>query len=227
MKVEWYHNGVQLMTGSRIRSTFDFGLVSLDITGLRADDSGIYVCKAVNKLGEAVSTCTIRVEAHGWLLGQALRPEALAKIAALEEQQVRDMPEQETDYESPVFITHLNNVECREGETAHFECRVQPSKDPTMQIEWFVNGKQLPVASRFNATYDFGYVSLDVSHVYAEDSGVYTCRAQNAKGQAVSTGTLRCTSKENIYLDTQHPQGKAGLEAVHEAEQAYYAKYQH
>ena len=74
------------MTGSRIRSTFDFGLVSLDITGLRADDSGIYVCKAVNKLGEAVSTCTIRVEAHSWLLGQALRPEALAKIAALEEQ---------------------------------------------------------------------------------------------------------------------------------------------
>jgi hypothetical protein len=226
LRVEWYHNGVQLMTGSRIRSTFDFGLVSLDMHGLRADDSGIYVCKAVNKLGEAVSTCTIRVEAHGWLLGQALRPEALAKIAALEEQQVREMVEQEADFESPVFITHLNNVECREGETAHFECRVQPSKDPTMKIEWFVNGKLLPVASRFNATYDFGYVSLDITHVYAEDSGVYTCRAQNAKGQAVSTGTLRCTSKENIYLDTQHPQGKAGLEAVHEAEQAYYNKYQ-
>ena len=98
LKVEWYHNGVQLMTGSRIRSTFDFGLVSLDITGLRAEDSGIYVCKADNKLGKAVSTCTIRVEAHGWLLGQALRPEALAKIAALEEQQVRDMLDQDTDY---------------------------------------------------------------------------------------------------------------------------------
>ena len=95
-----------------------------------------------------------------------------------------------------------------------------------MQIEWFVNGKQLPVASRLNVTYDFDYVSLDVSHVYAEDSGVYTCRAQNAKGQAVSIGTLRCPSKENIYLDSQHLQGKAGRETVHEAEQAYYAKYQ-
>ena len=89
-----------------------------------------------------------------------------------------------------------------------------------------VNGKQLPVASRFNSTYDFGYVSLDISHVYAEDSGVYTCRAVNGKGQAVSTGTLRCVSTANIYLDSQHPQGSAGLEKVQEAEQAYYAKYQ-
>jgi len=45
LKVEWYHNGVQLMTGSRVHSTFDFGLVSLDIASLRAEDSGIYVCK--------------------------------------------------------------------------------------------------------------------------------------------------------------------------------------
>ena len=226
LRVEWYHNGVQLMTGSRVASNFDFGLVSLDISGLRAQDSGIYVCKAVNRQGEAVSTCTIRVEAHGWLLGQALRPEALAKIAELENVPLREIPDQETDFESPVFISHLNDIECAEGQTGHFECRVQPSKDPTMKIEWFVNGRPLPIASRFNSTYDFGYVALDVDHVYAEDSGVYTCKATNAKGQAVSTGKLRCTSKANIYLDTQHPQGQTGLEAVREAEEAYYAKYQ-
>ncbi len=89
-----------------------------------------------------------------------------------------------------------------------------------------INGKPLPVAARFNSTYDFGYVSLDITHVYAEDSGVYTCRATNNKGQAVSTGTLRCVSTASIYLDSQHPQGSAGLEKVHEAEEAYYAKYQ-
>ena len=95
-----------------------------------------YEMQAVNRVGEAVSTCTIRVEAHGWLLGNALHPEALAKIQALEEQQIKEMSEEETNFESPVFITHLNNVECVEGDTAHFECRVQPCKDPTMKIEW-------------------------------------------------------------------------------------------
>ena len=50
LRVEWYHNGVQLRTGSRLHTTFDFGLVSLDIIGLRPDDSGIYVCKVSSNL---------------------------------------------------------------------------------------------------------------------------------------------------------------------------------
>lgn len=50
-------------TGTRIRSTFDFGHVTLDISGLRESDCGIYTCRAVNRVGEAVSTCTLKV--HG------------------------------------------------------------------------------------------------------------------------------------------------------------------
>lgn len=53
--------------GSRIRSTFDFGLVSLTVNSLRPDDSAIYTCKATNLLGEAVSTCTIKVEGKIYL----------------------------------------------------------------------------------------------------------------------------------------------------------------
>jgi hypothetical protein len=49
-------------TGTRIRSTFDFGLVTLAVNGLRPDDSAIYTCKATNLLGEAVSTCTLKIE---------------------------------------------------------------------------------------------------------------------------------------------------------------------
>ena len=48
--------------GTRLRTTFDFGLVTLDISGIRDDDSGIYTCKATNLAGEAVSTATIKVE---------------------------------------------------------------------------------------------------------------------------------------------------------------------
>jgi hypothetical protein len=64
---------VNLSTGTRLRSTFDFGLVTLTVNGLRADDSAIYTCKATNLLGEAVSTCTLKVEgnkqnSHLWRL---------------------------------------------------------------------------------------------------------------------------------------------------------------
>ena len=47
--------------GTRIRSTFDFGHVTLDMTGLRESDCGIYTCRAINRVGEAVSTCNLKV----------------------------------------------------------------------------------------------------------------------------------------------------------------------
>lgn len=225
LRIEWYKNGISLNTGTRLKSTFDFGLVTLSINSLRGDDSAIYTCRAVNLLGEAVSTCTLKIEDKHWLLGQTLHPDAIPKLEALETPR-GDKPEiPDVTFESPIFISHLNNVECAEGDTVHFECHVEPSKDPTMKIEWFANGKPLPSGARFKSTYDFGYVALDISHAYEEDSGIYTCKATNSKGSASTTGSLRCTSKENIYRQTQHPQGKAGLEAVEEVEGELAGRY--
>uniref|UniRef100_A0A8W7P610 Ig-like domain-containing protein n=1 Tax=Anopheles coluzzii TaxID=1518534 RepID=A0A8W7P610_ANOCL len=225
LRIEWFKNGIAITTGARIRSTFDFGLVTLSINGLRADDSAIYTCKATNNLGEAVSTATLKIDASHWLLGDTMHPSSVQKIQDLEapRMNLRDVPEDQ--FESPVFVDHLNNVEIKEGENAHFECRVEPSKDPTMQIEWFVNGKPLPTGARFKTTYDFGFVSLDLTGAYAEDSGIYTCKATNSKGSASTSGSLRCASTTTMYLDTQHPQGKAGLEAVQDTEAALANRY--
>ncbi|KAK0090259.1 hypothetical protein PV325_001954 [Microctonus aethiopoides] len=224
LRTEWFKNGVPLQTGTRLRSTFDFGLVTLSINGLRPDDSAIYTCKATNLLGEAVSTCSLKIDDRHWLLGDTLHPDALSKIDALE-QPTAGAPEQpEPTYEEPVFITHLNNIECTEGDNVHFECNVEPSKDPTMKIEWFLNGKPLPSGARFKSTYDFGYVALDINHTYEEDSGMITVKATNSKGTAQTSGTLKCISEQNIFLQTQHPQGTAGLEKVQEVDDAFQSK---
>uniref|UniRef100_A0A1B0FY72 Ig-like domain-containing protein n=1 Tax=Phlebotomus papatasi TaxID=29031 RepID=A0A1B0FY72_PHLPP len=198
LRIEWFKNGISLTT----------------------DDSAIYTCRATNLLGEAVSTCTLKIEDRHWLLADTMHPDALPRIGQLEAPRPDRPAAPEPTYEEPVFITHLNNVECKEGDNVHFECNVEPSRDPTMKIEWFVNGKPLPVGARFKTTYDFGYIALDISHAYAEDSGIYTCKATNSKGSASTSGSLRCTSTATMFLDTQHPQGKAGLEAVQEAEGA-------
>ncbi|XP_055379031.1 titin isoform X2 [Condylostylus longicornis] len=220
LKVEWFKNGISLTTGARIRSTFDFGLVTLSINGLRSDDSAIYTCRARNLLGEAVSTCTLKIDDRHWLMADTLHPESLAQIDALETPKVFKKDAPEIVYESPVFISHLNNIECKEGDKVRFECNVEPARDPTMKIEWFCNGKPIEAAAKFQATYDFGYCSLDLIHSYEENSGVYTCKATNAHGTASTSGTLKCISGKTMILETQHPQGEAGLEAVQEAEQA-------
>lgn len=38
LKVAWYHNGLPLTSGSRIRASHEFGLVTLDIDDIGARD---------------------------------------------------------------------------------------------------------------------------------------------------------------------------------------------
>lgn len=49
------------IVGSRITTIFNFGYVSLNILHLRAEDAGSYTVRAVNRLGEAVSSASLRV----------------------------------------------------------------------------------------------------------------------------------------------------------------------
>ena len=64
-----------------------------------------------------------------------------------------------------------------------------------MRVEWTVNGQPLKTGHRFRPAYDFDYVALDVLSVYPEDSGVYTCHARNAYGEAVSSATIKVIGK--------------------------------
>uniref|UniRef100_A0A1I8N5F2 Ig-like domain-containing protein n=2 Tax=Musca domestica TaxID=7370 RepID=A0A1I8N5F2_MUSDO len=225
LRIEWFKNGISLTTGARIRSTFDFGLVTLSINGLRADDSAIYTCKATNQIGEAVSTCSLKIEDRHWLQAESLHPDSLPRIGELEAPKPGRPEAAEPVYETPVFITHLNNIECKESDSGRFECNVEPSRDPTMKIEWFYNGQPLQAAAKFKSIYDFGYCALDMSNLYAENSGIYTCKATNSKGSATTSGTLKCTSGKIMFLDTQHPQGEAGMEAIKETEEELANRY--
>jgi hypothetical protein len=44
----------------------------------------------------------------------------------------------------PKFITQIQDLlNKQEGDSAHFECRLEPVGDPTLRIEWYLNDKPL------------------------------------------------------------------------------------
>jgi titin len=59
--VEWYVNGSAIKTGHRFKTIHDFGYVALDILYAYAEDTGTYSCKAINQMGEAVNSCSVKV----------------------------------------------------------------------------------------------------------------------------------------------------------------------
>jgi hypothetical protein len=71
LRVEWFVNGKAIKTGHRFRTTHDFGYVALDILYAYPEDTGTYMCKAVNRLGEAVNTCSVEVIGKSSVQSQA------------------------------------------------------------------------------------------------------------------------------------------------------------
>lgn len=209
LKIEWFINGNPIRASHRFRTTHDFGYVALDILHTYGEDSGTYMCKASNLLGEAVNTCTIKAVNRRSIIFDTQHPDGLEKIRELEAQ---DRPAR-LEVEEPVvtppkLVADLRGTtDLMEGQTAHFECQVEPIHDPNLRIEFYHNGKPLPSAARFHITFDFGYVALDIQHVVPEDAGEYSVKAINALGQCTSSLNMRVTAKENIILESQRPEG--------------------
>ena len=216
MRVEWYCNGRPLPSGSRYKTTYDFGFVALDILHAYPEDSGTYMCRARNALGEAATTAAVSVIGRSGLQLDTLDEQRLKKIRDLEAYERPQKEEAEPQMQKPVFLTPLVSLEnLKEGEHAHLECRVEPINDANLKIDWYVNGMKLKTGHRFRTTHDFGYVALDILYAYAEDSGTYMCKATNLAGEAVNTCTIKVGSHRSIILDTQHPEG---LEKIRELE---------
>ena len=68
-----------------------------------------------------------------------------SQFAYLEQKQTtgRAEFEEEVTTQAPVFTTPLKSVEIKEGQRAHFECRIIPVSDPTLKVEWMHNGQPL------------------------------------------------------------------------------------
>lgn len=60
--------------------------------------------------------------------------------------------EEDRVYPPPQFIVPLRDVNQMEGGKVHFEARIEPVGDPSMKVEWFLNGNVI-VASEFNKNF--------------------------------------------------------------------------
>lgn len=230
MKVEWYKDGRPITASSRITAIFNFGYVSLNIMHLRAEDSGSYTCRAVNRLGEAISTGTIQVFSRNTVTADLGIPEQQRYIESVEELESHQRQQQQHKYvqeipESiapPVFKTPIKDqLNIRENGFAHFEARLEPVGDSTLKVEWFKDGHPIKASSRITSFFNFGYVALTIKQVSVHDVGAYTCRATNALGQASTSARITVVTKDDISFDSSN---QAGLEKIQQLEDS--SRYQ-
>ncbi|VDL71694.1 unnamed protein product [Nippostrongylus brasiliensis] len=202
MTVEWFVEGRPVITGSRVKTLNEFGFAALDVKGAIAEDSGVYAIRVKNALGEATRECRVTVNPANQIVLDTHHEESLDKINYLENLDKygrREIEEHGPDM-APVFVVPLeaDMGEVEEGEPIHLECQVKPINDNTLKVTWLRNGAPIPHGHRFRTFYDFGFVSLDILGVYAQDSGEYTCKAENALGSVETKTKINCR-QENDY----------------------------
>lgn len=223
--IEWQVNGKPISCGSRILVGSDFGLVSLDIQCVQMSDAGVITCTATNKSGKATTSGTLKVNPAGNIISSTQHPAGQSGLDNINKMDslAFNLPDDDNEAikaasEKPLFTTQLPEKTTVLSGLLHLECNVEPKHDPKLAINWFHNGLPLSSATRIKANLDFGLVTLDIQDMNERDSGVYTCKAVNEAGEAVVFTTVSCDDDANIDLETKHPKGKQGLQAISDFE---------
>ena len=214
LSINWYHNGLPLTSASRIMPKHDFGFVTLDINDMSGRDEGIYTCKAVNDVGEAVVFTTVNCQDQGEIDLATQHPrgqEGLEAISNFEAKTQLNPDEQEHEIDSgeaPKFVQEFNNVNVTEGDHAYFEAKLEPSNSKAdssntnslnMVLEWSFNGKPLQESSRYKKIHSFGIVIFEIGNVSSTDAGSYSCTATNKFGSATSIMSLSFQEEKSSH----------------------------
>ncbi|XP_038278473.1 obscurin-like protein 1 [Dermochelys coriacea] len=141
---------------------------SLSISQVTPADSGQYICKAKNTIGETYAAATLKVEAGE--LQQGEDPE--------------DVP--------PAFLSKPLSWQVCRGEDVLFTCRV--SGQPCPVLQWEKDGCQLSdlfESSHFSVGREpEDWHFLKIFSARPPDGGVYVCRAWNRSGEALAAAVL-------------------------------------
>uniref|UniRef100_A0A673B5N5 Obscurin-like protein 1 n=1 Tax=Sphaeramia orbicularis TaxID=375764 RepID=A0A673B5N5_9TELE len=165
--VIWERNNEKIDPQGRYRVFEDGNVYNLIISSVTVEDSGQYICKAKNSIGETYAAATLNVE------GEA------------QEMELREE-------NKPRFLIKPLSTRAGRGEDAVFSCKLWGNPKP--EVVWEKDGRKLNEifeSTHFSVGYqDGGWFQLKIFKTRAPDGGVYTCKARNEFGEALAGAVL-------------------------------------
>ncbi|XP_019378381.1 PREDICTED: obscurin-like protein 1 [Gavialis gangeticus] len=166
--IAWEKDKAPITPAGRFRVQAEGNMYSLLVSRVTPEDSGQYICKAKNSVGETYAAATLKVEPG------ELRCEG------------------HPDDRAPVFLARPLSLRVSRGEDVSFSCRVLGQPGPV--LEWEKDGRKL--SDLFESSHfcvgkepeDWHFLRIFGSR--PPDGGVYVCRARNRAGEALAAAVL-------------------------------------
>ncbi|XP_010711957.1 obscurin-like protein 1 isoform X4 [Meleagris gallopavo] len=172
--VLWEKDTAPIQPSGRFSVEAKGDVYSLRVSCVTPQDSGLYVCKAKNCIGETYAAATLRVE------------------AGEHQQEEEEEEEGHAGGRAPTFLVGPSSVRVCRGEDVTFSCRVLGQPCPL--LEWEKDGCRL--CDLFESSHfavgrqpeDWHYLKL--FGVRPPDAGVYVCRARSGSKEALAAAVL-------------------------------------
>nr|XP_034839612.1 uncharacterized protein LOC117995729 [Maniola hyperantus] len=169
-KISWYKNGTLLDNKHKCRTKCVDGLITLEILNAVPCDSGEYSCTVENENGSVTSSANLKV-----------------------------YPCFEASPIPPTFTRSIRDIYHLHENELVLECRIRGQPLPT--ITWFKDNRPILLNERYQAHYlADGVCRLTILSPNEDDSGKYTCKAENSMWSDQITHEVYFTSKERRHI---------------------------
>ncbi|NWJ03949.1 OBSL1 protein, partial [Crypturellus undulatus] len=177
----WEKDRTPIEPSGRFHVEAKGNMYSLLVSRVTPEDSGLYVCKAKNNVGETYAAATLRVEA------------------------AEPLEEGDPEEKAPIFLVRPSSMRVCRGEDVTFTCRV--TGQPCPVLHWEKDGHKLSdlfESSHFSVgkePEDWHFLKLFSAR--PPDSGVYVCRARSGSREALAAAVLLVEPLAPGLLDEQ------------------------
>lgn len=175
--ITWIKNKVSIqdqIDSGHIRVESNENNFSLKIDEIQSTDSGTYVLKAKNPIGEVSTQCQLNV----------LSKPKFVKPLSLATSNVSVVQSEVESDDGPIKKLSVN-----EKTQIKIDCQV--SGNPKPSIKWFLNDEELKTTDKFKFETKQEMFAMTIKDCSLKEKGAYYVLAENSIGQV----------KEKIYLD--------------------------
>ncbi|KAE8746082.1 hypothetical protein FOCC_FOCC007206, partial [Frankliniella occidentalis] len=180
-RVTWRHNGQPIKEAKDVTIYQDQeGLCKLAISEVFPEDAGLYTCEALNRVGEAVCSASLIVEASVAVDTNLATAKSVSEEDLLEKESLSSLEDQEM--QAAHFVTPLvHTTPSREGELVRLE--VKAGGNPRPSVRWYKQGNEIHPNKDFQVeNYEDGTSVLTIMEVFPDDVGEISCEVQNELG---------------------------------------------
>ena len=167
---QWFHNSIPVKASIHTEVCQNRNKTTIILKSVKLKDSGKYICRAKNIAGYVMTNADLSILPNiDW--------------------------ERTTDYSVPKFVTFLNPVLVEEGQSALMMCEVKGK--PLPRVDWFHSGRPITQDQNVSITQDTkGVCKLVIKKVKTDNTGLYTCKATNRAGEALSYSSIEVKRKD-------------------------------